>query len=190
MCVHGWTLAPASPQVLSLAPAVDESGAFSHCTAQLSDGRSVQARRVLVAIGSTNMQRLPQFAQLLQPAGGQQGRAPDLALSGDWQPSAAADTCDSSSSSSSSSSSTGGTYSCPRTSGSRGGCASADSRPSLPTGRVMHAWEVASSFACIKQQLQGGTTLPGRTPKQVITLVAVPPNLPVLLKCRPPHWQI
>jgi hypothetical protein len=156
----------AGAQVLSLQPARDASGAVSHCDVELSDGRVVQARRVLVAIGSTNMQRLPEFAQRLQPPGQQQpaaaagcsvvgagglGDGSSCSGHGRQQP---------------------GMYSCTKVGGnsttptSCTGAGASSSRPSLPTGRVMHAWEVASSFACIRQQLQQGAER-GRTSQQV-----------------------
>lgn len=62
-------------QVTCLRPVKDAAGCYSHCVAQLSDGTTVEARRVLVAIGSTNMQRLPEFAQLLQEPVQQAGAA-------------------------------------------------------------------------------------------------------------------
>jgi hypothetical protein len=47
---------------MSIRPERDASGRITHHTVQLAGGRTLQARRVLLGIGSTNMKRLPPFA--------------------------------------------------------------------------------------------------------------------------------
>ncbi|KAG2432956.1 hypothetical protein HXX76_008684 [Chlamydomonas incerta] len=49
---------------------------YSHCVATLSDGSRVAARRVLLAVGSTNVPRLPPFAQGWVVAAAAAGPAP------------------------------------------------------------------------------------------------------------------
>ncbi|KAG2484079.1 hypothetical protein HYH03_017098 [Edaphochlamys debaryana] len=156
-------------KVQQLTPVLRPDGRPSHTLALLSDGSRVAARRVLVAIGSTNVPRLPPFAlgwvTPLAPAT-IPAPAPTSAPAEDPGPAviegsapACTPTTASASTAAASSPSVPGAPCCAQAPSAApaspgvAGCAAQPVGPAPPepepwAGRMLHAWQVAATFAC------------------------------------------